>query len=37
MPIPNHCFECDKPVSGDEWLCYNCQQKEIENNAKKRP
>ena len=29
MPIPNHCFECDKPVRGDEWLCYNCQQKEI--------
>lgn len=29
MPIPNHCAECDKPLSNpDEWLCDSCKEKE---------
>lgn len=29
MPIPNHCGECDKPLSNnDSWMCQPCQEKE---------
>jgi hypothetical protein len=25
MPIPNHCFECDKPITNsDGWYCEIC-------------
>ena len=25
MPIPNHCFECDKPITAsDGWYCEIC-------------
>ena len=29
MPIPNHCVECDKPLTNDDgYLCESCQKKE---------
>ena len=29
MPIPNHCIECDKPLTNDDgWVCDSCQDKE---------
>jgi len=29
MPIPNHCAECDKPLTNDDgWLCENCKEKD---------
>lgn len=29
MPIPNHCAECDKPLTNEDgWLCFNCIEKE---------
>jgi hypothetical protein len=29
MPIPNHCAECDKPLSNEDgWLCELCKEKE---------
>ncbi len=29
MPIPNHCFECDKPISAtDGWFCEKCKEEE---------
>lgn len=29
MPIPNHCAECDKPLTNEDgWLCEICQEKE---------
>lgn len=28
MPIPNHCAECDKPITNpDEWLCDLCKER----------
>ncbi len=25
MPIPNHCFECSKPINAsDGWYCERC-------------
>ena len=31
MPIPNHCAECDKPLSNDDgWVCRSCSEKEEE-------
>ena len=33
MPIPNHCIECDKPLTNDDgYLCEPCQDKEREKN-----
>ena len=33
MPIPNHCAECDKPLTNDDgYLCESCQEKEREKN-----
>ena len=33
MPIPNHCAECDKPLTNDDgYLCESCQDKEREKN-----
>ena len=28
MPIPNHCIDCDKPVTNDGWLCDSCEEEE---------
>tara|TARA_B100000131_G_scaffold320442_1_gene368576 strand:- start:545 stop:751 length:207 start_codon:yes stop_codon:yes gene_type:complete len=29
MPIPNHCGECDKPMSNnDNWMCEACAREE---------
>jgi len=31
MPVPNHCFKCDKPiVASDGWYCKNCKPDEEE-------
>ena len=36
MPIPNHCIECDKPLTNDDgYLCKACQDKEREKNMVK--
>ncbi len=25
MPLPNHCIECDKPLTNDDgWVCEKC-------------
>lgn len=33
MPIPNHCIECDKPLTNDDgYLCEACQEKERQKN-----
>jgi hypothetical protein len=29
MPIPNHCIECDKPLTNDDgWVCDTCLKKD---------
>jgi predicted nucleic acid-binding Zn ribbon protein len=31
MPIPNHCFECSKPINAsDGWYCEQCKPDEEE-------
>jgi len=30
MPMPNHCGECDKPLTHDKWMCKSCEDKERE-------
>lgn len=31
MPIPNHCAECDKPLTNDDgWVCSKCSEREEE-------
>jgi len=33
MPIPNHCGECDKPMTNDDgWLCDVCREEERQKN-----
>ena len=37
MPLPNLCFECDKPLRPDEvYICQNCFEEQlIEENHRK--